>query len=242
MSIFLRRVYSLAERVDPKTFPWSLPVFAGGVDLTFRSPVTFLVGENGSGKSTLLEAIADKAGFHLSGGNKNHRDRYEHVATESPMASALRADWKNKVYEGFFLRAESFYNFASYFDGSGSHRMGGKLHARSHGEAFLALFNQYFEQGLFLLDEPEAALSPMRQMTLLTRLYELAASGEGQFIIATHSPILMAYPGAEILSFDAGKIQRVEYEDTEHVRITRDFLNAPERYLRHLMPTPEENR
>jgi len=120
--------------------------------------------------------------------------------------------------------------------------MGGKLHARSHGEALLAVFNQYFEQGLFLLDEPEAALSPMRQMTLLTQLYELAASNQAQFIIATHSPILMAYPGAEILSFGGGAIRRVEYEETEHVRVSRDFLDAPARYLQHLMPKPEENR
>ena len=236
MSIFLRQIYSLTDRVDPQVFPWTLPVFSGGVDIEFRQPVTFLVGENGSGKSTLLEAIADKAEFHPGGGNKNHRERYQHHVTESAMSSALRAVWRNKVYEGFFLRAESFYNFATYFDDSGSHRMNGKLHTRSHGEAFLALFNDYFEQGLFILDEPEAALSPMRQMTLLTRMYELAGSGQGQFIVATHSPILMAYPGAEILSCDGGKLLQVAYEETDHYRITRDFLNAPERFLRHLMP------
>lgn len=235
MSVFLSRIYSLSDRITESEFPWTLPVFAQGVNLEFRKPVTFLVGENGSGKSTLLEAIADKADFHLAGGNRNHRDRYEHHRTESAMSSALRAQWRNKVYEGFFLRAESFYNFSTYFDDSGSHRLGGKLHARSHGEAFLTLFNDYFEQGLFLLDEPEAALSPMRQLTMLTRMYELAESGEGQFIIATHSPILMAYPGAEILSFDGGTIRPVAYEETEHCRVTRDFLNAPQRFLRHLM-------
>jgi predicted ATPase len=235
MSVFLSRVYSLPDRIERDAFPWTLPVFAGGVDVEFRTPVTFFVGENGSGKSTLLEAIAGKANFHLAGGNRNHRDRYDHHKTESPMSSALRAQWRNKVHEGFFLRAESFYNFATYFDDSGSHRMHGKLHTRSHGEAFLAVFNDYFEQGLFILDEPEAALSPMRQLTLLTRMYELAGSGEGQFIVATHSPILMAYPGAEILSFDGGELRRVQYEETDHYRITRDFLNAPERFLRHLM-------
>ena len=236
MSVFLRRVYSLPAHVDAKVFPWTLPVFAEGVDLEFRTPVTFLVGENGSGKSTLLEAIADKCDFHLAGGNKNHRGRYEHHATESAMSSALRAQWRQKVHEGFFLRAESFYNFATYFDDSGSHRMQGKLHTRSHGEAFLAVFNDYFEQGLFILDEPEAALSPMRQLTLLTRMSELAASGEGQFIIATHSPILLAYPGAEIFSCDGGSLHTVAYEETDHYRVTRDFLNAPQRFLRHLMP------
>lgn len=234
MSVFLSRVFSLPEFADPAAFPWTLPVFARGVDVEFKTPVTFFIGENGSGKSTLLESIAEKAGFHLGGGNRNHRDRYAHHQTESAMASALRAQWRNKVYEGFFLRAESFYNFATYFDDNGSRRMGGKLHNRSHGEAFLALFNDYFERGLFLLDEPEAALSPMRQLTLLARMYELAESGEGQFIVATHSPILMAYPGAKILSFDGGEMHPVEYKETEHYRITRNFLECPERFLRHL--------
>lgn len=231
MSLYLKRVASIAERVDPKTFPWTLPVFAQGVAIDFPRPVTFLVGENGTGKSTLLEALAGKAGFNPGGGNRNHA--YAHHATESAMAHGLRAQWRRQPPDGFFLRAESFYNFATYYEEVGS-RVRGSLHARSHGEAFLAMFNEFFQRGLFLLDEPEAALSPSRQLTVLARLHQLAAAGESQFIIATHSPILLAYPDADILSFDDGRIRKVAYTDTGHFRVTRDFLNEPGRFLGHL--------
>lgn len=231
MSIYLKRVQSIRERVDPKTFPWTLPVFAQGLQLDFKQPVTFLVGENGSGKSTLLEAIAAKAEFNPAGGNRNHA--YEHHATESGMAAAIRAHWTRKPTDGFFLRAESFYNFATYYETVGS-RVRGSLHARSHGEAFLAMFNEFFQRGLFLLDEPEAALSPNRQLALLARLHDLAEAGESQFIIASHSPILMAHPGADIISFDGGALRPVAYSETAHFQVTRNFLNEPERFLMHL--------
>ena len=231
VSLYLKRVQSIAERVDPMLFPWTLPVFRDGLHLDFKSPVTFLVGENGTGKSTLLEAIAGKAEFNPGGGNRHHA--YEHHATESPMAAALRAQWVRKPTDGFFLRAESFYNFATYYDTVGS-RVRGSLHARSHGEAFLTMFNEFFERGLFLLDEPEAALSPNRQLALLARLQDLASAGDSQFIIASHSPILMAHPGADIVSFDGASLRRVAYRDTDHFKTTRNFINEPERYLVHL--------
>ncbi len=138
---------------------------------------------------------------------------------------------------GFFLRAETFFNFASYLESVGSTFLayGGKsLHRQSHGEAFLALFQHRFEDGLYLLDEPEAALSPQRQLAFLTILHELTAKKVAQFIIATHSPMLLTFPGAAILSLDGGEIRSVTYQETDHYRVTKDFLNTPERFYRHL--------
>jgi predicted ATPase len=138
--------------------------------------------------------------------------------------------------EGFFLRAESFYNFATYLDDVSDMRAygGRSLHGQSHGEAFLALFNNRFEQGIYLLDEPEAALSPQRQLSLLRIIHDLEAPGHAQFLIATHSPILMSYPGATVYSLDGAGIVPVDYRDTRHFQITRDFLNSPERFYKHL--------
>jgi predicted ATPase len=145
--------------------------------------------------------------------------------------------WTPKVTQGFFLRAESFFNFASYIDDlSLQGAYGGKsLHGQSHGESFLSLFASRFRNGIFILDEPEAALSPQRQLTFLRIIHDLEAQGRSQLIIATHSPILLSYPTATIYSFDGDEISKVAAEDTEHVRLTRDFLNAPDRYLRRLL-------
>lgn len=144
--------------------------------------------------------------------------------------------WGRKVVEGFFLRAESFYNFASYLDEVSEMRAygGRSLHAQSHGESFLALFNNRFEQGLYLLDEPEAALSPQRQLSLLKILHDLEAPGHAQFLVATHSPILLSYPGAIVYTLDGGAFEAIDYRDTKHFQITRDFLNSPERFHKHL--------
>jgi predicted ATPase len=139
---------------------------------------------------------------------------------------------------GFFLRAETFFNFATYLEDVGSPFIayGGKsLHQQSHGEAFLSLFQHRFEDGLYLLDEPEAALSPQRQLAVLRILHDLTAQKIAQFVIATHSPMLLTFPGATIFSLDAGQIRPVTYQETDHFQITRDFLNAPERYYRHLL-------
>jgi predicted ATPase len=141
-----------------------------------------------------------------------------------------------KVTEGFFLRAESFYNFASYIDQVSNLRAyGGKpLHEQSHGESFLALFVNRFEQGIYILDEPEAALSPQRQLSFLKIIHDLEKPGHAQFLISTHSPIILSYPGAVLLSLDGDGIREIAYHDTEHYRVTRDFLNAPERFFKHL--------
>ncbi|MGF1548854.1 MAG: AAA family ATPase [Thiotrichales bacterium] len=232
---FLRRVASLPERFDALAHPFSVPAFRGGINLELNTSVTFFVGENGSGKSTLLEALAECCGFNPEGGNRDHQRAV--FAERSALAQALRLSWMPKVTEGFFMRAESFYNLATYLDEVSELRAygGRSLHAQSHGESFLALFANRFEQGIYLLDEPEAALSPQRQLSFLKIIHDLAAPGHAQFLIATHSPIILAYPGAVLFSLDDERISEIDYRDTEHYRLTRDFLNAPERYLTHLL-------
>ncbi len=238
---FLRRVTARPEMVDATRHPFNIRAFSRGIDLELTGNVTFFVGENGSGKSTLLEAIASAAGFNAQGGGLEHGSRHDPDAPE--LAAALRLAWLPKATEGFFLRAESFYNFASYIQDSGSsfERYGGRsLHEQSHGESFLAVFANRFGRGIYILDEPEAALSPQRQLAFLAIIHRLESSGRAQFLISTHSPIILAYPGATLLSLDGDSIQRVEYADTEHYRITRDFLNAPEQYFKHLFAPDED--
>jgi predicted ATPase len=235
---FLRRVVSLPEKFDPASFPFNVRALSRGIDLAFNSNVTFFVGENGAGKSTLLEAISECCEFGAEGGNRDH---YRTTFNErSALAQALRLSWGPRTSEGFFMRAESFYNFATYLDEVSNLRAyGGKsLHQQSHGESFLSLFANRFEQGLYLLDEPEAALSPQRQLSFLSIIHQLEKPGHAQFIIATHSPIILSYPGAVLLSFDGDGIEPIAYRETEHYRVTRDFLNAPERYFKHLFDDP----
>ncbi len=231
---FLQNVSTRPEKVDSATHPFTIRAFSRGIDLTFTSPVTFFVGENGSGKSTLLEALAEGCGFNPEGGSRDHHRTT--TADRSPLLEVLRLTWRPKVTKGFFLRAESFYNFATYIEGvSDMQAYGGKsLHAQSHGESFLALFAHRFEQGVFILDEPEAALSPQRQLSFLKIIHDLAGTARAQFLIATHSPIILAYPGAVLFSLDGHAIEEIAYRDTKHYVITRDFLNSPERFFKHL--------
>ena len=197
--------------------------------LDFNSNVTFFVGENGSGKSTLLEAMAIASGFNPEGGTKNYS--FSTYDSHSELYDAIRVvRGSRKARWGYFLRAESFYNVATmeerYADEGHESQ---KYHEKSHGESFLALAqNQLRPGGLYFFDEPEAALSPQRQLTLLTEIYNCAADGS-QFIIATHSPILLGMPGAEILSFDSGVIHPCEYEDTESYQVTEMFINDSKR-------------
>lgn len=236
---YLRRVASLPERMGQSHYPFNVPAFRNGIDIALPTAITFFVGENGSGKSTLLEALAEICGFSPQGGNRDHNR--ESLADRSALAQALRLSWFPKVTEGFFMRAESFYNFASYIDGVSDLRAygGRSLHAQSHGESFLALFQNRFEHGLYILDEPEAALSPQRQLSFLKIIHDLESPGHAQFLIATHSPILLAYPGATLYGFNETGIQEVPYRETEHYLITKDFLNAPERYLRYLFSSED---
>ena len=203
--------------------------------LDFNSNVTFFVGENGSGKSTLLEAMAIASGFNPEGGTKNYS--FSTYDSHSELYDAIRVvRGSRKARWGYFLRAESFYNVATmeerYADEGHQSQ---KYHEKSHGESFLALAqNQLRPGGLYFFDEPEAALSPQRQLTLLTEIYNCAAGGS-QFIIATHSPILLGMPGAEILSFDSGVIHPCEYEDTESYQVTEMFINDRKRLLDRLL-------
>jgi len=231
----LRRIAISPEKVDLERYPFNIPAFSQGLDIKITSNVTFFVGENGSGKSTLLEGIAENSGFNAEGGGRehnfaNHKDR-------SDLSSALQLSWLPKVADGFFMRAESFYNFASYIEQSGSTigSYGGRsLHDQSHGESFLALFSNRFNRGIYILDEPEAALSPHRQLTFLGIIPRLETAGRAQFLISTHSPIILAYPGVVLLSLNGDEIREVRYVDTDHYRVTKQFLAAPERYFRHL--------
>ena len=202
------------------------------LDLT--NPVTFFVGENGSGKSTLLEAIAVAYGFNPEGGTINYNfkthDSHSNLWEALSLIRCERRMRNNGL--GFFLRAESFYNVATAEEEYG---LSMHYHQRSHGESFLALAqDKFLPGGLYLLDEPEAALSPQRQMSFLIEVYNVAKAG-GQFIIATHSPIMLSIPGAEILSFDGGQIHKVNYEDTGCYRITEMFINHRERMLDRLL-------
>ncbi len=237
---FLHRVESLPELIDRDRYPFNIRAFSAGIDLAFRSTVTFFVGENGSGKSTLLEALAECCGFSPEGGSRDHHR--EVFADRSPWARALRLSWRPKVTEGFFMRAESFYNFATYIESVSDMRAyGGKsLHEQSHGESFISLFANRFEQGLYILDEPEAALSPQRQLSFLRIIHDLSTPGHAQFLIATHSPIILSYPGAVLFSLDGDRIQEVNYRDTTHFIVTRDFLNGPERFFKHLFAAADD--
>lgn len=235
---FLKKV--VFEKSNKNEFPFNLPLISKGLEIEFTKPITIFVGENGSGKSTLLEAIASKCGFNLTGGNKNHL--LNEAANQTALSSVAKLFWLPKVTRGFFMRAESFFNFATQIDDiaktdrSVLMSYGDKsLHAQSHGESFLALFNNRFGQaGVYILDEPEAALSPTRQLSLLAIMNQMEKEGQNQFIIATHSPILLSYPGAEILSLDNGKLKPIEYKETEHYKLTKAFLENPERYFKHL--------
>jgi predicted ATPase len=238
---YLRSIRSDPDRMNGRGFPFSVPAFSRGISLALPTPVTFFVGENGSGKSTLLEALAEICGFNPEGGNRDHyREARE---DRSELAQALRLSWMPKMTEGFFMRAESFYNFASYLDGvSDFTAYGGKsLHHQSHGESFLALFQNRFEHGLYILDEPEAALSPQRQLAFLRIIHELEVPRHAQFLIATHSPILLAYPGATLYQFEEEGIREVAYRETDHYLVTKEFLNSPERILRYLFSEEDES-
>lgn len=211
--------------------------------LELRSPVTFFAGENGTGKSTLIEAIAVAFGFNPEGGTKNFSFSSSDNGEEfhSELWRHLTLSKRRFPKDGFFLRAESFFNAASYIDGLDRISCpsppilpaygGVSLHKQSHGESFLALVRSRFRgRGLYILDEPEAALSPMRLMELIAHIDRLV-SEDSQFIIATHSPMLMAFPNADILELSDNGIRRTDYKNTEHYRVTKRFLDNPEKML-----------
>lgn len=233
---------SFRPDVDPNydEYPFNVPAVRELDRIEFHPNVTFFVGENGSGKSTVLEAIAVALGFGAEGGTKNVQFRT--VDSVSPLHEALRlARGVPQPQDGYFLRAESFFNVASYMDEVGyTDGYGGSLHARSHGESFMAvLVNKLRGNGIYLFDEPEAALSPSRQMAALSAIHQLVEASS-QFVIATHSPILLSYPNAKIIQFDRSGLSEVAYEDTEHFAVTRDFLNNYPRRLEQLLSDDED--
>lgn len=211
-------------------YPFNIPVLRATPELTFKKPVAFFVGENGSGKSTLLDAITRKCGIHIW--DKPRR----HVAHNNPyedrLADYVTVTWANSGAPGSLFRAETFRDFADFIDdvalcdpGRLPYQGGRILNTLSHGEAILTYFSgRYHVKGLFTLDEPETALSPSSQVQFVSLLRRLEASGHAQFIIATHSPILLAYPGAQIFSFDSPRVEEVAYEDTAHYRIYKQFF------------------
>jgi len=244
----LRRYFEAVELMRDEvknfeTYPFSIPSIRHLHRLVFHPAVTFFIGENGSGKSTLLEAIAVKAGFSAEGGDKQLQ--FGTHDTHSPLHDCLRLERSfGAPTDGFFLRAESFYNVASQLEKIGStfHAYGGKsLHQQSHGESFLAVMKERLQGGgVYLFDEPEAALSPQRQLSVLTLMHRLVHH-QSQLIIATHSPILLAYPDARIYQFAGSGIAEVKYTETEHYQITKDFLDRHERMLEILMSAEEED-
>lgn len=237
MPPLIPKPYLRSVRIDPQAdidsdrYPFNIPAVRSLGVLEPHPDVTFFVGENGAGKSTVLEAIAVALGMPAEGGTRNVRREQQDV---SPLHQVLKVTkgwrWPRHAY---FLRAESLFNVFTYLDQLGP---GGdpSLHLRSHGEAFMDVLQGFRGDGFYLLDEPEAALSPNRQLAALAVIDRLVKGG-AQFIIATHSPILLAYPNATILSFDADGMREVAYEDTEHYAITRDFLNHYPRRLEQLL-------
>jgi len=233
---FLKSVSLRRELVDSfGVFPYSIPAVKQLTSIELHPRVTFFVGENGAGKSTLLEAIAVAEGFNAEGGSRHAMFKTTDTHNiELPRKLQLG---RNKIPRGdsYFLRAESFYNLSSYLGEISAPGYGAKpLHEQSHGEAFLSLMVERLSgNGLYLMDEPEAALSPQRQLTFLAALHELVQKG-GQFVIATHSPIIMAYPDAQILHFTQSGIAPIAYHDTEHYKVTRAFLTRTDLMLKEL--------
>lgn len=231
------------EAIVNERYPFNLQAIRS-LNLRILRPVTFFVGENGTGKSTLIEALAELCGFPASGGGRNECASSHAPESKAALTPALRPKFKKTPRDGYFFRAEFQSHFGSLLDqrrrdpdfrGDPYARYGGRsLSTRSHGEAFLAVFLERVGEGLYLFDEPESALSPQRQLPLLAHMHQLVSEGTSQFIIATHSAILLTFPEAEILSFDGEVIHSGKLKETPQYQITKGVLDSPKRYWKHL--------
>ena len=240
---YLKRVWLEPSNIrDREAYPFCLPIFAEGFELSFDSPVTMIVGENGTGKSTILEGIAALAGYDDAGGGKgyrpvDHSDALETMGGE--LSQALRASWLPKITNGWFFRAESFFTVARYLDQMAFENMklglGGEppdFLSHSHGEGFLRFFEERCQrQGIFIFDEPESALSPSRQIEFLKLLRRMEESRICQVIMATHAPVLMAYPNARLLRLTKHGLEPVTLRETEHFKVMREFYDDPAGFI-----------
>jgi predicted ATPase len=231
---YLRRIWLEPSRItDREAYPFCLPFLHDDFELSFDRPITIIAGENGTGKSTLLEGIAVLAGYDEAGGGKGYRpvDHSNAIeATGGDLSEALRAGWLPKITNGWFFRAESFFSVARYLDevGQGSKYGPPDFLSYSHGEGFLRFFEERCQkQGVFIFDEPESALSPARQMEFLKLMRRMEQSTICQVVMATHSPMLMAYPNARLLRLSKYGLEPVSVEQTDHYKVMREFCADP---------------
>ena len=239
---YLRRVWLDASQIEePAKYPFCIPLFKDGdFELAFDKPVTIIVGENGTGKSTLLEGIAAIAGYDEAGGGKGYSPVDHSLAVDKSgarLAGALKAAWLPKLTNGWFFRAESFFSVARYLDAAAiDNGPPPDFLSHSHGEGFLRFFGERFNrQGIYILDEPESALSPSRQIEFLKQIRKMETSGICQVIMATHSPLLMAYPGATLLRLTKYGYENLRLEETDHFKIFREFYADPERFVETML-------
>ena len=231
---YLRRVWLEPARIaDRAAYPFCLPFLHDDFELSFDRSITIIAGENGTGKSTLLEGIAVLAGYDEAGGGKGYRPVDHSSAMEAmggQLSSAFRASWLPKVTNGWFFRAESFFSVARYLDQAGSPYADFLSH--SHGEGFMRFFEERCQrQGIFIFDEPESALSPARQIEFLKLLHRMNGTGHCQVIMATHSPVLMAYPNATLLRLTKYGLEPVNLRDTDHYKVMREFCDDPKGFV-----------
>lgn len=246
MKILLRELN--IEKPTKTGYPFSLPLFANGLNVKFNTPITFIVGENGSGKSTLLESLAEAIGFNTLGGNKNHS--YQNLSADNfSLAEYFKLSWSVKQNYGFFFRAETFFEFAKNLDDLANNvntdlynAYGGKsLQKQSHGESFMSFFTNKINDGIYIFDEPEAALSPEKQLSLISLLSDLSLRGNNQFIIATHSPFIISVPNSTLYEIENGVLVEKNYKDTKQFQLYKIFTSCPERYLRYLCTEIDQN-
>lgn len=231
---FLKRVWMDPEKIpEAKAYPFSLPYLNDEFEIRFEKSITIVVGENGTGKSTLLEGIAALAGFDDAGGAPGYKPVDHSHALEvmgGSLSKALRASWLPKITRGWFFKAETFFSVARYLDEAGSPSADFLSH--SHGEGFLRFFEERCQrQGIFIFDEPESALSPSRQIEFLKLLRAMDKSRKSQVIMATHSPMLMAYPNATLLRMTKGGLAPTTLEETDHYRLMREFMSDPQGFV-----------